>query len=60
VTWIFKISFQNVIKIKSFQIELNNDYANDTDKMMCHYTDNVVLKLPYNDSKMIINHLIEV
>jgi hypothetical protein len=29
VTWMSKISFQNVTRIKSFQIWLNNDYAND-------------------------------
>jgi hypothetical protein len=27
--WIFNISFENVIRIKSFQIWLKNDYAND-------------------------------
>jgi hypothetical protein len=45
VIWMFKISIENVIRIKSFQIYLKNDYANDVDKMMCHYIDNVVIKL---------------
>ncbi len=35
-----------------------NDHANDMDKMMCHYIDNMVIKLDYNYSKMTINHLI--
>jgi hypothetical protein len=47
--WMFKISFENMIKIKSFQIWLNNDYAHDMKKMMCHYIDNVIIKLFYND-----------
>jgi hypothetical protein len=47
-----------VIEIKSFQIELKNDFESDVDKMMCHYIDNVTIKLFYNDSKMIISHLI--
>jgi hypothetical protein len=33
MTWMFKISFQNMTKIKSFQIYLKNEYANDMDKM---------------------------
>jgi hypothetical protein len=45
VTWMSKISFENVIRIKSFQIWLKNNYANDMDKMMCHYIDNVVIQL---------------
>ncbi len=36
VIWMFKISFENMTKIKSFQIWLKNDYANDMEKMMCH------------------------
>jgi hypothetical protein len=43
--WMFKISIENVIRIKSCQIKLNNKYANDVDKIMCHYIDNVVIKL---------------
>jgi hypothetical protein len=43
-----------MIKIKSFQISLKNNYAIDMDKMMCHYINNVVIQLFYNDSKMII------
>jgi len=50
----FKISFENVIKLNSFQIWLNNDYANDVDKMMCHYINNVVINLFYNDSKWLL------
>jgi hypothetical protein len=42
--------------IKSFQISLNNNYADD--KMTCHYIDNVIIQLFYNDSKMTINNLI--
>ena len=55
MTWMSKISFENVTKIKSFQIWLKNNYANDMDKMMCHYIDNGIIQLFYNDSKMIIN-----
>jgi hypothetical protein len=51
---ISKISFENMIRIKLFQIWLKNNYANDMDKMMCHYINNVGIKLFYNDSKMII------
>ncbi len=29
VTWMSNISFENVTRIKSFQIWLKNDYAND-------------------------------
>ncbi len=29
VMWITNISFENVIRIKSFQIWLKNEYAND-------------------------------
>jgi len=36
LTWMFKISFENVTKIKWFQILLKNDYANAMDKIMCH------------------------
>jgi hypothetical protein len=28
------------------------------DETMCHYIDNVVIQLFYNDSKMVINNLI--
>jgi hypothetical protein len=49
VTWLSKISFENVIKINSFQIWLKNNYANDVNKMMCHYIDNVVIQLFEND-----------
>ncbi len=48
VTCMSKISFENVIKINSFQMSLKNDYANDVDKMMCHYINNVVTKLFYD------------
>jgi hypothetical protein len=58
MTWMFKILFENVIRIKSFQILIKIDYVNDTNKRMCHYIDNVVIKILYNDSKMIISHLI--
>jgi hypothetical protein len=47
-----------MIKIKSFKIWPNNNYPNDMDKMMCHYIDNAIIQLFYNDSKMIINNLI--
>jgi len=49
VMWISKISFENMIKIW-----LKNNYANGMDKLMCHYINNVLIKLFYNDSKMII------
>jgi len=50
VTWMFKKSFKNMIKIRPFQIWLKNNYANDVEKMMmCHYIDNVVIQLFYND-----------
>jgi hypothetical protein len=52
----FKISFENMIMIKSFQISLKNKYAND--KMMCHYIDNVIIQLFYNDSEMTTSNLI--
>jgi hypothetical protein len=58
VMWMFKISFENVTRIKSFQIRLKNNNGNDMDKMMYHYIDNVVMQLFYNDSKMAINNLI--
>jgi len=48
-----KISFENMTKIKSFQIWLNI-----TMQMMCHYINNAVIQLFYNDSKMTINNLI--
>ncbi len=53
-----KISFENVTRIKSFQIWLKNNCVNGVNKMMCHYIDNVVIQQFYNDSKMTINHLI--
>ncbi len=46
------------VKDKVIQIWLNNNYADDVNKIMCHSIDNVVLQLFYNDSKMIINNLI--
>jgi hypothetical protein len=49
VTWMSKILFENVTRIKSFQIWLKNHYTNDMEKMMCHYIDNVVIQLFYND-----------
>jgi hypothetical protein len=58
VMWMFKISFENVTRIKSLQIRLKNNNGNDMDKMMYHYIDNVVMQLFYNDSKMAINNLI--
>jgi len=59
MTWISKISFENATRIKSFEIWLNNNYEIIyVDKMMCHYIDNVIIQLFYNDSKMIINNLI--
>jgi hypothetical protein len=33
VIWMFKI--ENMTRVKSFQIWLKNDYANDMEKMMC-------------------------
>jgi len=54
VTWMSKISFENVTSIKSFQIWVKNNYANDMEKMMCHYIDNVVIQLFYNDLKLTI------
>jgi hypothetical protein len=45
----FKISFENVTKIKSFQIWLKTNYENDVEKMMCHYKNNVVIQLFSND-----------
>jgi hypothetical protein len=53
-----KVSFQNVTRIKSFQIWLKSNYENDMEKMMCHYKNNVVMQLFYNDSNMIISNLI--
>jgi hypothetical protein len=58
VKWMSKISFENVTSIKSFQIWLKYNYANDVNKIMCHYIDNVVIQLFYNYLKMIINNLI--
>jgi hypothetical protein len=58
VMWMSKISFENVTKIKSFKIWLKHKYANDVDKMMCHYINNVVIQLFYNYSKMTISNLI--
>jgi hypothetical protein len=56
MTWMSKISFENVT-IKSFKIWLKKNYANDVDEMMCHYIDNVIKQLFYNDSKITINNL---
>jgi hypothetical protein len=28
---------------------IKNNYENDVDKMICHYKDNVVIQLFYND-----------
>jgi hypothetical protein len=58
MTWMSKISFENVTKLKSFQIWPKNNYENDVNKMMCHYKNNVVIQLFYNHSKMTINDLI--
>jgi len=58
VIWMFKISFENVWMRKLIQIWLNNNDADDVDKIMCHSIDNVVISLFYNDWKMIINNLI--
>jgi len=58
VMWMFKISFENVTSIQSFKIRLKNNNGNDMDEMMCHYIDNMVMQLFYNDSKMAINNLI--
>jgi hypothetical protein len=58
MTCMFKISFENMIEIKSFQIWLKNNYENDMDKMMCHYKNNMIIQLFYNDSKMTINNAI--
>jgi hypothetical protein len=44
MTWEFKISYENVTRIKSFQIYLKNDYVIDVGKMMCHYIHNVIIK----------------
>jgi hypothetical protein len=60
VTWMYKMSFENVIRIKSFTIWLKNNYANDVDKMICHYIENVIIQLFYHDSKMTISNLIQV
>jgi hypothetical protein len=60
MTWMSKISFENVAMIKSFQTWLKNNDGNDVDKMMCHYKNNVVTQLFYNDSKMIISNLIRI
>jgi hypothetical protein len=58
MTWMSKISCENVTKIMSFQIWLENNYKNDVYKMMCHYKNNVVIQLFYNDSKMTSSNLI--
>jgi hypothetical protein len=58
VTWMSKILFENLTRIKSFQIGLKSDYANDMDKMMHHYINNMLIKLLYSNSKLTINHLI--
>ncbi len=43
--WIPKISYENVTKIKSFQIKQKNDYANNMEKMTYHYIHNVIIKI---------------
>jgi hypothetical protein len=43
--WMFKISFENVIKIQIISNITKNNYANDMDKMICHYINNVVTQL---------------
>jgi hypothetical protein len=58
MTRIFKIPFENLTRIKEFQIWLKNNYANDVNNMMCHYIDNVFIQLFYNDWKMIVSNLI--
>jgi len=57
MTWMSKISFENVTTIKSFQIWVKNNYENDVNKMMCYYKNNMVIQLFYNDSKMTTNNL---
>jgi hypothetical protein len=52
------MSFEIVTNIKLFKTWLKNNNANGMDKMICHYIDNVIIKLFYNDSKMTINNLI--
>ncbi len=54
MTWMSKISYENVTKIESFQIYLKNDYANDVNKIVCDYIHNIIIKLFYNDSKITI------
>jgi len=56
--WMSKMSFEIVTNIKLFKTWLKNNNANGMDKMICHYIDNVIIKLFYNDSKMTINNLI--
>jgi hypothetical protein len=51
MTWMFKISFENATRIKSFKIQLNNNYE-------IIYVFKMILQLFYNDSKMTINNLI--
>jgi len=58
MTWMSRILFENATKINSFQIWLKNNYEIDVDKMMCHYKNNVIIQLFYNDSKMTISNLI--
>jgi len=37
-----------------------NKIISNITEMMCHYIDNMVRKLFYNDSKMIIKHLVRI
>jgi len=54
----FKISFENVIRIIFFKYDYANDYAHDLDKMVCHCINNVIINLFYNDSEMATSNLI--
>jgi len=42
VTCMFKISFENMTKIMSFHIWLNNDYSNDMHKMNTKYDQKII------------------
>jgi len=53
MTWMSKVSIENVIRIKIISNMIKNNHANDVDKMMWHYINNVVIKLLYNDSKIL-------
>jgi hypothetical protein len=46
--WMSKMSFENVIRIKSFQIRLKNNYENDVSlQKQCGYT--IILQWLKND-----------